>query len=72
MSGVYFTLRLGCPRERFLAINPGKAPDFLQAYPNGHYTQHIKNLEFVGDRSAIKFLHGGVLWKFLKWQFRKF
>ena len=24
--------KVGCPRERFLAIDSGKAPDFLQAY----------------------------------------
>ena len=52
---------LGCPRERFLVINSGKALDFMQAYTKAYYTQHIKNLELIGVNSAIKFLHGRVL-----------
>ena len=36
--------RLGCPRERFLALTSGTSPDFLQAYKNAYYTQHIKKL----------------------------
>ena len=31
-----------------------------------------KKLELSGLVLTIKFLHGRVLWKFLKWQFRKF
>ena len=63
---------IGCPRQRFLAINSGNTSDFLQAYYYAYYTQHIKNLEFIWHHSAIKFLHGRVLLNFLKWQFRKF
>ena len=54
-------MRVGCPRERFLALNSGKAPDFLQAYKNAYYTQHIKNLELIGVISAIKILHFNIL-----------
>ena len=65
-------VRLGCPRERFLAINSGKAFDFLQAYTNAYYTQHIDKLASAELSLIELFLHGRVLWKFLKWQFRKF
>ena len=50
--------QIGCPR---LAKNSGKPSDFLQAYKNAYYTQHIKKQEFVRHRLAIKFLHGRVL-----------
>ena len=41
-----------------------KLSDCLQAYKSAYYTQHINLIEL--------FLHGRVLWEFLKWQFRKF
>ena len=44
----------------------------LQAYYHANYTQHIKNLEWSELILTMKFLHGRVLWKFWKWQFRKF
>ena len=69
---IWSRVELGCPRERFSAITSGKLSDFLQAYKKAYYTQHIKKL---GSSELILielFLHGRVLWKFLKWQFRKF
>ena len=59
-------------------ILAGWSPDslnrkiLLQAYYHANYTQHIKNLEWSELILTMKFLHGRVLWKFLKWQFRKF
>ena len=63
---------VGCPRQRFLARNARKASDFLHTYYYAYFTQHIKNLDSIRHHSAIKFLHGRVLWNFLKWHFRKF
>ena len=37
---------------------------FLQADRITYFPQHIKKLELAGVGTAIKFLHGGVLWKF--------
>ena len=65
-------IHVGCPRERFLAINSGKLSAFLQAYLNAYYTQSIKKLGSAELSLIAKFLHGRELWKFLKWQFRKF
>ena len=52
---------LGCPRERFLAINSGKVSDFLQAYKYAYYTQHIKKLGSAELSLIEKFLHGRIL-----------
>ena len=36
------------------------------------YTQYIKKLELSEIKAKKLFLRGRVLWKFLKWQLRKF
>ena len=37
---------------------------FFLVVRNAYFSQDIKKLELAGDSSVIKFLHGGVLWKF--------
>ena len=45
---------------------------FLQAVLYGYWAVYIKSSSSGKFRKTIKFLHGRVMWKFLKWQFRKF
>ena len=59
--------KIGCPREPFwhkFRERAGTRLIFCRLIIM-FITQHIKNLGFIGDHSAIKFLHGRVLWNFL-------
>ena len=47
---VHCALQLGCPRQRFLAINSVGLPDFLQAGYYEVYAQYIKKLEARLDK----------------------
>ena len=42
---------------------------FFTADLNAHFTQHIKKLDLIRLNSALKFLHGRVLWKILNGNF---
>ena len=50
-------VQVGGPRKRFLAINSGKASDFLQDYNHAYYTKYLKNLVLNSHITKLTLSH---------------